>query len=237
MKISIGYLYYDLLNLYGENGNIKMLKKELENQDIEVKLDLLSADDKINFKKYDFIYIGSGIEIHQEIAIKHLLQYKDDIKDYIEEGKVLLATGNSIELFGKYIESNKKIKALGIFKYNAKRQKTRGVSHSLFKSDLFEEPFIGFQNQLGTIDNIKEPFFKVFEGFGSYQGSKFEGINYKNFFATYLLGPILVRNPHFLKHIVKTTILNKKKDFKFKDFDLELETRAYNTYIQNFHSN
>ena len=61
-KFKIAYLYYDLMNLYGENGNIRYLEKKLKEQDIDVQIDLLSIPDKIDYKKYDFYYIGAGSE-------------------------------------------------------------------------------------------------------------------------------------------------------------------------------
>ena len=87
MIITIGYLYYDLLNLYGENGNIKALKKQLEDQGINVTIKFLTIDDDLDFNKYDFVYIGAGTENNQKIALKHLIKYKNDIKKYIEDNK------------------------------------------------------------------------------------------------------------------------------------------------------
>ncbi|MDD4718514.1 MAG: hypothetical protein PHY00_01690 [Bacilli bacterium] len=238
MMITIGYLYYDLLNLYGENGNIKALKKQLENQGIKTVVKFLTIDDDLEFNKYDFIYIGAGTENNQKIALKHLLKYKDDIKDYIESNKLFLSTGNSIELFGKSILDNnkKKIKTLGIFKYQTLIEDFRMIDEAVFKSNLFDEPFVGFQNQYGVIKNIKEPFFKVIKGIGSYPNSTTEGINYKNFYGTYLIGPILIRNPHFLKYIVKELVLSKDKKFKFKKFNLKLETTAHDKFLEKYYS-
>ncbi len=238
MTITIGYLYYDLLNLYGENGNIKALAKQLDDQGIKATIKFLTIDDELEFDKYDFVYIGAGTENNQRIALKHLIKYKDDIKKYIENNKLFLATGNSIELFGKGILDNnkKKIKTLGIFKYQTIIEDFRMIDEAVFKTSMFEEPFIGFQNQYGAIKNIKEPFFNVIKGTGSYPNSSTEGINYKNFLGTYLIGPILVRNPHFLKYLVKELIISKDKKFKFKKFNLDLEIKAYNNFSEKYYS-
>ena len=60
MKVKIAHLYYDLMNLYGEQGNIIALKESLKNQNIETEIDLLSSGDDINFKDYDIFYICTG---------------------------------------------------------------------------------------------------------------------------------------------------------------------------------
>lgn len=237
MKLTIGYLYYDLLNLYGENGNIKILKKQLENQGISVSVKFLTIDDNLNFDEYDLIYIGAGTEHNQKLALKHLLKYKKQVKDAIDNNKFFLITGNSIELFGKYIldKSKKKHKALEVFKFTTKEEEFRMIDEAIFKTDLFKEEMIGFQNQNSVIRDLKEPFFSVTKGIGSYPNSKKEGIHYKNFYGTYLIGPILARNPLFLKYFIEELIRSKNTNFKFHKFDLKLEMDAYNTYLEKFY--
>ena len=72
MKIKIADLYYDLLNLYGEQGNVLALEKAFKNQDIETVIDLISIDDKKDFNKYDIVYIGSGSEENLKLALNDL---------------------------------------------------------------------------------------------------------------------------------------------------------------------
>ena len=117
MIIHIAHLYYDLMNLYGEIGNIKALKYSLENSGVKVQIDNLTINDNIDFNKYDILYIGMGTEDNQILVLNDILKYKEEIKEYIENNKFILATGNSIELFGKTIN---KIHALNIFEYTSK---------------------------------------------------------------------------------------------------------------------
>ncbi len=238
MIITIAYLYYDLLNLYGENGNIKVLKKQLEDQGIKTIVKFLTIDDELNFNDYDFVYMGMGTENNQKMALHHLIKYKNDIKNYIESNKYFLCTGNALELFGKHIldQQRRKIKTLNLFSYQTIIEEFRMVDEALFKSSLWEEPFLGFQNQSGCIKGIKEPLFQVIKGIGSYPHSETEGIKYKNFYGTYLIGPLLVRNPHFLKYLISNLILSKNKNFKFKKFNLKFEMTAYNNFLNNYYS-
>ena len=103
MKYTICYLYYDLLNLYGDNGNIKALKMHLENQGIKVDIKYVSVGDKKDFNKYDLVYIGSGTKNNLKIALEDIMKHKDQIEKAINDNKNYFVTGNSIELFGKYI--------------------------------------------------------------------------------------------------------------------------------------
>ena len=83
MNIVVGHLYYDLMNLYGDNGNIKVLKYNLEKQGINVTIKKLSLDDKIDFNKLDMIYMGSGTEENRKIVLNDILKYKNMTKEEI----------------------------------------------------------------------------------------------------------------------------------------------------------
>ena len=204
MEINILHLYYDLLNLYGENGNIKALKNHLEEQNVKVNIEFLTINDKIDFKRYDFVYIGAGTEKNLNLALKDLIKYKKSIKEYIESNKFFLATGNSIVLFGKSLkEANTVHKCLNIFDYESVEEDFRMVDQAVFNMPLIKTKIIGFQNQSYTTRNIKNPLFEVIRGIGSYPNSEYEGLHYKNFYGTYLIGPLLVRNPSFLSFIIK----------------------------------
>lgn len=233
MNIKVAHLYYDLMNLYGESGNVKALKMQLEGQGIKTAIKFLTIDDDLNFKDYDIVYIGSGTENNQKIVLNHLLKYKKDIENAIEKGVHFICTGNALELFGNVIEdvNNKKYTALGMFDFDVKQEEVRMVDEVLFKTDLINKYILGFQNQSGHIKSDILNLFDVVKGIGSYIGSKKEGIHYKNFYGTYVIGPILVRNPELLKYLVKEIINKNNKNFKFKKFNQKLEIEAYDNFM------
>lgn len=238
MNIKIAHLYYDLMNLYGESGNVKALKQTLEKQGIKVVVKFLTLDDELNFDEFDIVYIGSGTENNQKMVLNHLLKYKKNIEKAINDDKFFLCTGNSIELFGKTIIDSKdnEYKALDIFDYTSKQESFRMVDEVLFKCDFLKNYILGFQNQSGVIKSDGLNLFTVEKGIGSYPNSKKEGLHYHNFFGTYVIGPILIRNPEFLTFFVKSIILSKNKKFKFKKFNLKLEEKAYNNFMNRNYS-
>lgn len=87
MEIKLLHLYYDVMNLYGEYGNIKILEDHLKQQDFEVIVDKKTINEEIDLSQYDFIYIGSGTEKNQELILKDMQKYKEDFKNFIEERK------------------------------------------------------------------------------------------------------------------------------------------------------
>lgn len=236
MKITIGYLFYDLLNLYGENGNVLALEKALQNQNIEVEIKYFSLDNEPwNLTDIDVLYLGAGTEQNQMIALEVLLKYKEEISQMILNNKLIISTGNSIELFGKTITiAEKDIQSLGLFDYTTERSKKRIVSECVFNYDELNQKILGFENHQGVINGIKSPLFTIEKGFGANPNSKYEGFRKNNFFATYLLGPLLVRNPEFLEMICKNLILSKDINFKFKDFNFDIEQKAHNKFLNKY---
>lgn len=236
--IKIAHLYYDLMNLYGDNGNIKALKHQLENQGIKVKISFLTIGEQIDFDNYDLFYIGPGTENNQSLILKDLLKYKKEIKKVIEQKKFFVVTGNALDLFGKYIlnENNKKIKTLNIFDYYTKKEEFRIVDEVVAKCDFSSNYILGFQNQNSTMHESTNPLFSIIKGSGAYPNAKYEGVIYNNFIGTYLIGPVLVRNPDLLKFLTKKIINSKNNNFKFKNFDLRLEAEAHSEYINNYYN-
>lgn len=223
--IKIAHLYYDLMNYYGEQGNVLALKTAIEYAGFKVNVKTLSVDDEIEFEKYDIFYMGMGTKRNQEIVRKDILKYKDKIENVIDK-KMFIMTGNSYELFGKKIDDKK---CLGVFNFESKTT-DRVVGEQVFKSDIIKETIIGFQNRFSS-NNIKDDYlFEVIKGTGNDLESKVEGIHKNNFFGTYLLGPILIRNPYFKDALLKYIGIDKVNT-KLVDY------KAYHEYLKNFNIN
>ena len=223
--IKIAHLYYDLMNYYGEQGNVLALKTSIEYAGFKVNIKTLSVDDEIDFEKYDIFYMGMGTKRNQEIVRNDILKYKDKIENVIDK-KMFIMTGNSYELFGKKIDDKK---CLGVFNFESKTT-DRIVGEQVFKSDIIKETIIGFQNRFSS-NNIKDDYlFEVIKGTGNDSESKVEGIHKNNFFGTYLLGPILIRNPYFKDALLKYIGIDKVNT-KLVDY------KAYHEYLKNFNIN
>lgn len=220
--IRIAHLYYDLMNYYGEQGNVLALKTSIEFAGLKCIVDTLTVDDNIDFSKYDIFYMGMGTKRNQEIVRKDILKYKDELKKYIDK-KLFIMTGNSFELFGKKIDDKA---CLGIFDFKSNTTE-RIVGEQVFESDIIKEKIIGFQNRY-SINNIKDNYlFKVITGTGNNLDSSTEGIHINNFFGTYLIGPLLIRNPYFKDELLKYIGI-EKINTKLVDY------KAYHEYLKNF---
>lgn len=233
MKIKIAHLYYDLLNLYGEQGNILALQDAFRKQNVETELSLLSIGDKIDFKKYDIFYIGSGTEKSLLLALEDFKRHLKKFKEAVNNNQYFIATGNSHEMFGKFIEmNNRKYEGLGVFNYYAKQNPKRIVGESFME---FEDlsPIIGFQNRLCVMQCDDNHLFSIINGYADNYKSSYEGYRENNFIGTYLIGPLLSRNPHFTDYLVKNIL--KDKNLPYKKINNTFEYKAYNEYLKNFY--
>ena len=211
--IKIEFLYPEACNLFGDTFNIKYLERCL-GEEAKVVRTALTEEPKFATEKVDMIYIGPMTERMQEVVIEKLKPYKEKIEELIDNNILFLSVGNSLEVFGKYIENENgsKIEGIGIFDIYAKRQMfNRHNSEFLGKYEDIE--IMGFKSQFtlcyGNNENMY--FVEVEKGIGLNPESKLEGIKKNNFIGTYILGPILVLNPPFTKKIIEKLGIKEPK--------------------------
>ena len=213
---TIEVLFSEFGNMYGEIYNPMFLEKSSN----KIKLIYTRFNEEPYFVKHkvDMVYISNLRDIKIYDIIDKLSKYKDKIKEMIEDDVIFLLTGDAIEMFGSYIEEKgKKHDALGIFDYHV--EKNLKVKYASWVKGKYKNiEIIGHRNQFSKCFGIKHPFIKVSNGTGSDIDGNIEGVHYKNFFATYLLGPFLIMNPLFAKHILE---LLGVKEFKFEDIAME----------------
>lgn len=232
MTIRILNIYPELMNLYGERGNMLILKKRLEETGAEVICDAKSIDDEIDFSSYDMAYMGCGTESASFKALECLRKYKKQIDEFIESNKILVLTGNAFEIFGESItDDNGNVDALGVFTYGVQRKnKLRYHDDAIYTSNLINEKFIGYVNKCSQVSGVTSPMFNVEMGLGNDNTASTEGYNYKNVYATELIGPIFVRNPYFLQYIIKKLYKAKGEELKCLP-DMSIQVKAYNAAL------
>ena len=185
MEIKLLHLYYDIMNLYGEYGNIKVLEQHLKDQGASVIVDKKTINEKINLNEYDFIYIGSGTEKNQEVILEDIMKnYKEQFKKVVEENKIILLTGNSYEILGKSINGKE---ALNILNFEVERTEKRVTADIIARSEKLQNKVVGFVNNMSSIKNNENPLFEIEFGQGESKDNKKEGITYKNVIGTHLI--------------------------------------------------
>ena len=219
------HLYPNLMNMYGDYANILALKKHLEDQGLTVKVDYKDINEDINFSLYDFIYMGSGTESKELIALNDIIKYKDEFKNLVNNDKVILFTGNASELLGKSIDDNL---ALNVFDFKTQHTDKRYTGDVIVYNDEIGE-LVGFVNKSSIVSGDKEhKLFKYIFKDNNLNDEEYEGYIKNNAFATELIGPILLKNPNFMKYIVKKLLPNNQT---YIDKEYKYELASYNVTL------
>lgn len=225
--MKILHLYYDLMNLYGEYGNVVVLKRHLEDQELKVTLDKKSIGDEVDFSEYDFVYCGSGTERNQDVALSDLKMRKNSFKEAINKGTVIFFTGNSMELLGGSIDDKE---ALDIVSIKTKRTDKRYTGDVIVKNENHE--IVGFINKCSIIEENKDiKWFDYIFKDSNLPNDEYEGYKVNDIYGTHIIGPILVKNPSLMKEIVTKLATKENPNFIYKDIAYPYEEDSYNVTL------
>ena len=229
LEINIAHLYPNLLNIFGDIGNINVLKSRLEWRNIKVNVDNILLNNDIDFAKYDIYYIGGGCQDNEQLMVANELQkYKCNFKSLADDGIVIFGVSAGYQLLCKYYQNKNgnKIDGLGIFDGYTVLGSERLTGNVTVETDfLTPNTLVGFENQNGLtfLEKDVKNLGKVIVGNGNNKNDKTEGARYNNVFGTYLHGPILPKNPAFCDYLLECAIKRKLNDNKFKLAELNDE--------------
>lgn len=237
MELNITHMFPDLLNLYGDRGNITSLTYRCQQRGINANVREITANDTPEFGTSDIIFIGGGSDNEMLIVHKKLLEFKQQLKNYVENGGVLIAVCGGYQLLGKYYLLNgEKAEGLSILNIETSSKPQRLIGNIIIETEIMGEKktVVGFENHGGrTYINNYRPFGKVIRGYGNNGEDGYEGVMYKNVIGTYLHGPLLPKNPALCDMIIKHALEKKyKKPVNLQPLDDLVENNAHN-YILN----
>ena len=214
-KLNICHLYGNLLNTYGDIGNVMALSHEAKKRGYDIENQIISLGDSFNPEDYDFVFFGGGQDYEQSIVQEDLLKKRYLIEQYIENGGVFLAICGGYQLLGKYYYDayDNKINGLNIFDHYTQNQDnySRFTGQIKIKDTKTGQIYEGFENHGGVtyLSADEEAFGIVIEGNGNNGKDKTEGFRYKNTIGTYLHGPLLARNNNLCNHLLDIIVGRK----------------------------
>ena len=234
MEISICHLYPDVLNLYGDQGNICCLEKRLAWRGIDVSVTPLPIGEKADMTKFDIFFIGGGQDFEQGILLEDLAAGKSrEIIAAVEDEKVFLAICGGYQMMGKYYITHDGTQCDFI---GAVDLHTVGVSERMIGNCMFEcteenggSTVVAFENHSGKTylgDGVR-PLGRVISGFGNNGEDGTEGVRYKNLFGTYGHGPLLPKNPELADNILSVALGRKYPGITLSELDDDIERRAH----------
>jgi CobQ-like glutamine amidotransferase family enzyme len=216
MELKICHMYPDVLNLYGDRGNMICLRRRLEWRGIGCEIKRLPIGETASLADYDMVFIGGGQDFEQQVLLEDLHRGKDaEIRAAVEDGKTFLTICGGYQMLGNYYETHDGVRCdfIGAVDLYTVGSDTRMIGNYKYRClpDSGGSVVVGFENHSGKtyLGRGVSPLGQVLSGFGNNGEDKTEGARYKNVFGTYSHGPLLPKNPELCDYIIKTALTRK----------------------------
>ncbi len=232
MELKICHLYPDILNLYGDRGNILCMEQRLRWRGIEVTTAPVSIGAPLRAADYDLFFIGGGQDFEQEVLLGDLRGGKgEEIKAAAAGGKTFLAICGGYQILGAYYKTWDGVQCdfLGALDLYTVGQKERMIGNYAFTCDELGVNVVGFENHSGKtyLGPDVRPLGRVLAGHGNNGEDGTEGARWRNVFATYSHGCLLPKNPLLCDHILTTALRAKYGAAELAPLDDTLEKNAH----------
>ena len=254
--LNICHLYPDLMDTYGDKGNITTVIKRCKWRGINTKVTGLSIGQPLSTDDFDFYFFGGGQDRNQVIVGRDLQTKAKYLKKAVENGTVILSICGGYQLLQKYFKTKvgQTIQGIGLFDAYSQGSDTRMIQNLLIELNpqiaheiknsypTLHSQFpilnlIGFENHSGKtfLDPNVQPLGKVVKGAGNNGQDQTEGAVYKNAFGCYLHGSLLPKNPHFADYLITKALERKYGEIKLKALDDTFEWNAHQQAIKKIH--
>jgi lipid II isoglutaminyl synthase (glutamine-hydrolysing) len=235
VKIIVGHLYPDYLNIYADRGNIAVLARRAAWRGHELDVRTVSVGQPVEPGEHDLLYVGGGQDREQALVAEDLVAKAARVRAAVEGGAALLAVCGGYQLLGRSYRDfhGADLPGIGLFRHETVAGDTRMIGDVLLECEL--EPGVvrtlaGFENHAGRtkLDPGAEPLGRVVAGFGNDGESGFEGCRVGRAVGTYLHGPLLPRNPWFADWILGQALAHRLGEPPvFEPLPDELEQQAH----------
>ena len=231
MKIRVGHLYPDYLNIYADRGNIAVLAERARARGHELDVRAIGMRDAVPAGEIDLFYIGGGQDREQALVAHDLAEKAAALRDAVDAGAAFLAVCGGYQLLGRYYRDVAGIEqpGVGLLPLHTVADRRRMIGDVLLECEWAGETLAGFENHAGRtiLDADAEPLGRVLAGFGNDGVSGKEGCRYKRAYGTYLHGPLLPRNPWFADRVLADALAHAGGATELAPLPDELERQAY----------
>lgn len=207
MDLKILHFYPDLMSLYGSYANVAVLRRHLEDLGNTVMVETVRPGEDADLSGVDFFFMGAGTERSQKAAMADFLRFGPAICSAAEAGTAMLFAGTAMELLGQSVsdDAGQVYDGIALGNFSSVQGKTRFVGDVYGHTALYSEAVVGFINKCAVISGVETPLLSGCDmGFGNEREGGGEGFRYRNVLGSELTGPLLVKNPRLLDHVIDT---------------------------------
>ncbi len=227
--LRIVHLFPELLNLYGDSGNILVLRKRLEWRGLAADVAEVHVGERPSFADADIVFIGGGSDREQRIVCESLLAERTELSSFVEDGGVLAAVCGGYQLLGhSYLMGDEKIEGLSLVDLYTDRGEPRLIGNVVVESRICDHPIVGYENHGGRthLGEGVEPLGRVTYGHGNDGVTGQEGCLYKNVLGTYVHGPLLPKNPGVADYLLSRALERRYGNGELEPLDDAAELTA-----------
>lgn len=239
MKIRIAHLYPELMNLYGDRGNILALSRRTQWHGLEAEVVPIHLNETFGPRDFDILFIGGGQDKEQKLVCEDFAQVKGAcLQAAAEDDAVILAICGGYQLLGKSfrIDESTTLSGIGILDAWTEAGNKRLIGNAAIEVTFDDErkTLVGFENHSGQtfLGPSAAPLGKVIAGFGNNGTDGLEGCVYRNVFGTYLHGSLLPKNPWFADHLLALALKRRGESWAPRALDDRLEESAHQTALR-----
>ena len=208
MKIRVGHLYPDYLNIYADRGNIAVLAHRAAARGHELDIQPIGMGDAV--PEVDLFYVGGGQDREQELVAHDLAAKAEPLKEAVANGAAVLAVCGGYQFLGRSYRdvAGVELPGIGLLPLETIAGTRRMIGDVLLQCEWAGETLAGFENHAGRtlLDAGAEPLGRVLSGFGNDGASGYEGCRSGRVYGTYLHGPLLPRNPWFADRLLQDAL-------------------------------
>lgn len=231
-SLKLLWMYHDLMDLYGDKGNIQVLKTRAAKRNIQMQVDTCTIGEKRDLTDYDLFFLGGGADREQNLIQQDLMERKDQIQTALNNHTAFLLICGGYQMFGKYYrdQDGNEVPGLGFFDYYtiASDRSHRCIGNIAIRAKIDEETFtmVGFENHGGQTQNVATPLGTVLSGHGNVYKGTYEGFVNEDVIGTYMHGPLLPKNPRCADAVLKRALRHAKEDETLEPLDDAMEDQA-----------
>lgn len=239
MELNICHLYPDVLNLYGDQGNIICLEKRLSDRNIAANITELCIGDTADFTDFDMFFIGGGQDFEQGVLLEDLAKGKAaDIRAAVLDGKTFLTICGGYQMMGSHYLTHDGVQCdfIGAMDLHTVGRAERIIGNMMFTCNAENggSTVVGFENHSGRtyLGEKCTALGTVLSGSGNNGEDKTEGARYINAFGSYSHGPILPKNPEFADFLLKLSLSHKYGDVVLPQLADKFENSAHSYMVE-----
>jgi lipid II isoglutaminyl synthase (glutamine-hydrolysing) len=216
VRIRVGHLYPDYLNIYADRGNIAVLERRAAWRGHELAVDALGVGERVEPGAHDLLYVGGGQDREQALIAQDIAGKGEELREAVADGAAFLAVCGGYQLLGSFYRerSGAELPGAGVLPLHTVAGERRMIGDVLLECEF--EPgrrrtIAGFENHAGRtiLEEGAEPLGRVVAGFGNDGSSGFEGCRAGRVVGTYLHGPLLPRNPWLADWLLAQAIAHR----------------------------